>query len=161
VKSNNPEPKAIERYNRVVFSDGSGIDVMGNKIESVLTSETGETERFVAAFLLRYDSLNDDLNFWNEVGNYLSELDLIVRLTAYCENDRCIEAFRKNPDMAHFTVLEYGGAMDMHSVIGADEAGEFWLRGNRFRRINWRDEIMTPVDIAMSIKEWGNEGTFN
>jgi len=151
LKSKNPKLRAIESYNRLVFSDGAGIDVMGNKVDSVFTGETDETERYVAAFLLRNESLKDDLKFWNEVGSRLPELGIVVRLTAYCENDRCIEAVRKNPDMARFTVLEYGGAVDMQAVIGADAAGEFWLRGNGSKRIKWRDEILTPHDISMSI----------
>ena len=161
MKSNNPETGAIENYNRLVFSDGAGIDVMGNKIDSVFTSESDETERFVAAFLLRYNSLNDDLKFWNEVRSHLSEFDIDVRLTAYCENDRCIETVRKNPDMAHFSVLEYGGIVDMQAIVSTDAAGGFWLRGNRFRRTKWRDETMTPYEVAKRIEEWGNDNKNN
>ena len=151
VKSNNPEFRAIEGYNRLMFSDGAGIDIMGNKIDSIFTDKADETERLIAAFLLRHDSLDDDLKFWNEVGGHLSELDIVVRLTAYCENNRCVEAVKKNPGKAHFTVLEYGGVLDMQAVIGADAAGEFRLRGNRPGRIEWRDETATPFDIAMSM----------
>lgn len=61
VKSKNSEPKTIEVYNSLMFSDGAGIDVMGNKVDSVFTGETDESERYVAAFLLRYNSLEDDL----------------------------------------------------------------------------------------------------
>jgi len=72
-------------------------------------------------------------------------------LTAYCENGQCVETIRKNPSVVNFTVLEYGGVIDMQSVIGADVTGEFWLRGNRIRKIKWRDKVLTPFDVVMSI----------
>jgi hypothetical protein len=151
MKSRNPEPRAIESYNRLVFSDGDGIDVMGNKIDSVFTDKTDETERFAMAFLLRYDNLEYDLKFWNEVSSHLSEYNTVVRLTAYCENSRCIEAVKNNTGKAHFTVLEYGGILDMQAVIGADVEGELWLRGNVLRKIKWRDGAITPLGAVMSM----------
>jgi len=150
VESNNPELKAIENDNNLIFSDGAGIDFMGNKIDSFLENKADEDERFVVAFLLRYNSLDADLKFWNEVKGYLSEPDTI-RLTAYCENNKCVEAIRINPDKVHFPVLEYGEASDMQAVIAADANGEFYLQGSRFRKIKWRNEILEPFDIAMSI----------
>ena len=145
---NNSVREAIEDGNGPVFSDGAGINVMGQKIDSI--NKTAGSERIVAAFLLRYDGLDADLNFWNEVNQNLLEPDF-VRLTAYCENKQCVEAIRKNPDRAHFTVLEYGEVVDMQAVLGADSGGEFWLRGNSARKINWRYGTSTPFDIAMSI----------
>jgi len=150
-KSNNPELKAIEVNNNLVFSDGVGIDFMGNNIDSILKDKTDEAERFVVAFLLRYDSMDADLKFWNEVNNYLSEFDT-VRLIAYCENDKCIETLKVNPDTAHFYVLEYGEVKDMQAIIIADATGDFWFRGKEAKKINWRNDIMTPYDIAVSIK---------
>jgi len=150
LKSNNPELQEIERNNSLVFMDGVGIDVMGNIVDSVFALEDNAIKRRVAAFLLRYDSIDDDLKFWNEVNRHLAGLDT-VRLMAYCENSRCVDVIRKNPDVAHFTVLKYGEAIDMQAVIGADLTGEFWLRGDRSRKINWRDERVTPFDTAMSI----------
>jgi len=150
VESNNPELKIIENNNNIAFSDGAGIDVMGNNVYSVFSDKADGIEKSVAAFLLRYDSLDADLQFWNEVSNHLSGIDNI-RLTAYCENDRCVEAVRKKTDMVDFTVLEYGEILDMQAVIEADAVGEFCLRKNRFKRINWRDGIQKPFDVAMSI----------
>ena len=175
----------IDAYNALVFSDGSGIDVMGKKIDSIAINNSDQAEEEVqndllhqidesiqqkleaidnstsliddndqkigvVAFLLRYDSLDTDLVFWNNVNNYLSKFGN-VRLTAYCGNDRCIEAIKMTPSIANFTVLEYGEAMDMQAVIGADENGEFWLRGKVSKKVHWRNDIMTPYDIAMTI----------
>ena len=152
VESTNPELKIIESYNRLVFSDGTGIDIMGKYVDSVLANNADQVERFVVAFLLRQGSLDSDLRFWNEVNNYLSGLDTtIVKLIAYCENGQCVEDIKKNPDRADFPVLEYGEVSDMQAVISADIAGEFWLRGNSYKKIKWRDENLTPFDIAMSI----------
>jgi len=150
IEANNPELKAIEDNKNLVFADGAGIDVMGNEIDSIFAAKPDGVERSVAAFLLRYNTLDADLEFWTEVNSHLSGLDTI-RLTAYCENARCVETVRNKPDSARFTVLEYGGAVDMQAVIGADAIGEFWLRGNEFKKINWRDGNQTPFDIAMSI----------
>jgi len=150
MKLKSPELRAIENYYRLVFSHGTGIDVMGNKIDSILAHETKGGERSVVAFLLRNKTLDADLQFWNEVNRHLSELDT-VRLTAYCENYRCVEVIRKNPEMAHFPVIEYGLVGDMQALIGADDDGEFWFRGNRFEKINWRDGSRMPIDIAMHI----------
>jgi len=149
-ESNSPVLKEIANNNNLSFSGGAGMDIMGNNVHSAFANTTDETERKVVAFLLRHNSLDADLRFWNEVNSHLSGLDSI-RLTAYCENDRCTETIRKSPDAAHFTVLEYGGVIDMQAVIGADTAGEFWLRGNGARRIKWRNETLTPFDIAMKI----------
>jgi len=152
VELDNPERKAIESYNSMVFISGAGIDVKGNYIDSVLTNQTDDKERYVIAFLLRYNSLDTDIHFWNEVNNHLSSLDnVIVRLIAYCEHFRCVEAIRVNPSAVNIPVLEYGEVSDMQAVIGADVKGEFWLRGNRNKKIKWRDHNLTPFDIAMSI----------
>jgi len=147
MKSNNPK---VENNNTLVFSDGSGIDIQGNIIDSVFEPESYEIKRSVAAFLLRYDSLDADLTFWKEVNSYLTEPDA-VRLTAYCENDLCIKAIKNKPDLSYLTVLEYGEAIDMHALIGADSNGEFWFRENRAGKIKWRGENLTPFDIANSI----------
>jgi len=159
-KSNNHDLKRIDRNNNLMFMSGAGIGIMGNKVGSILLNSQGESEVFVAAFLLRYDSLSDDLTFWNEVGGDLTELDT-VRLTAYCENARCIETLKENPDVAHFTILEYGAVTDMQAVINVDAGGEFWLRGNkRLIKIKWRDGTLTPVDIVNSIRQsvaWKND----
>jgi len=150
LESNNPGRDAIEANNSLVFTGGAGMDIMGNMVNSVFTNKSDESERIVAAFLIRYNSLDADLKFWNEVNSHLSGLDTI-RLTAYCENIKCIDAIRNNPEKLHFIILEYGGAMDMQSIINADAAGEFWLRGDRPARINWRDGDLTPLNIAMRI----------
>ena len=179
----NPEQRAIESYNRLVFANGSGIDVMGNKIDSIAQNKTDNVDKefpvklggstkqkdakadnsasktddsdqkeSIVAFLLRHDTLDSDLRFWNEVKSHLSELNLnTVKLTAYCESARCAETIRANPDIAHFTVLEYGNATDMQAVIGADAAGEFCLRGKGAEKINWRNRTKTPRDIVNSI----------
>jgi len=188
IKTNNPELRRIENYNNMVFVSGAGIDIMGNKIESILTNKTDGKEietkidspdlavehekqqhivtgdssskkannsnkkGGVVAFLLRYDSLDADLKFWNEVNSCLSEPD-IVRLTAYCENNRCIETIRKKPDMVRFTVFEYGEAVDVQAVIGADSTGEFWMRKNNAKKLRWRNEILAPCDVARSIEQ--------
>jgi len=152
MESNNLELKAIESNNNMVFLDGAGVDIMGNEIDSVFTDKTEGVRRSRVAFLLRYNSLEVDLEFWNEVGSLLSKLDAVpVRLTAYCENGQCVEAIRKNPDVANFTVLEYGEVVDMQAMLGADAVGEFWLIGSGFKKINWRDGTQRPVDIAISI----------
>jgi len=150
VELNSPGQKTIEGNNALVFSEGVGIDVVGNRVDSILVNKTDKIERFVAAFLLRCDSLDADLKFWNDVNSYLSKSD-IIRLTAYCENEQCIETVRKNLDTIHITVLEYGGVIDMQSIISVDAVGEFWLRGNKIRRIKWRDNNLTPFDIAKNI----------
>lgn len=150
-QTSSPELKEIEENNRLMFSDGAGIDIMGNKIDSIFTNRLDETVRFVAAFLLRYDSLDSDLKFWNEVSSHLSELDIDVKLTAYCENERCIEYLKRNPNQANFTVLEYGGIVDIQAVIGADMTGTCWVRGNRYKRMKWRDGVQSPLDVSMNI----------
>jgi hypothetical protein len=151
-KSNNPDLIRIERNNSLMFMSGAGIDIMGNEIESIILNNQDESEVFVAAFLLRYNSLEVDLAFWNEISSHLSEPNA-VRLTAYCENVQCIETVRKNPDMARFTILEYGAVTDMQAVINADANGELWLRGDRtMKKIRWRDEMLTPYNIVNSMK---------
>ena len=150
IKSNSPELKAIESSNNLVFSGGMGIDIMGNYIDSISVNKMDEAGGFVVAFLLRYNSLSADLQFWNEVNSHLSGYDN-MKLTAYCENDRCIEAIKKNQETVHFTVLEYGIVGDMQALIDADMAGEFWLLGNVYKKINWRDDNIKPTDIAISI----------
>ena len=162
----NPALEMIESYNNIMFSDGVGIDINGNKIESrnetPITTQFEESDNLslersdqrtgVAAFLLRYDTLDNDLMFWNEVKSNLSELDVVnVRLIAYCEDDRCIESIKKDPDKVHFNVLEYGVVVDMQAVIGADATGDFWWRGDSSKKINWRDEFRTPNDIVSNI----------
>jgi len=152
VELHSPELKDIESNNRLVFSDGSGIDIMENEIYSAFEDKTVGIKQNVIAFLLRYKSLEADVKFWNEVNSILSEHDTVhVRMIAYCENSRCIEALRKNPETVHFTVLEYGGILDMQAVIAADKDGELWLLGSGVKKIRWRDEIQTPFDVAMSI----------
>jgi len=150
-KLNNPDTKTIERADSLVFTSGAGIDVMGDKVDSIFADKADEASGSVAAFLLRYDSLDSDMEFWNEVGSHLSEPDT-TRFVAYCENDRCIEAIRKKTEHSRFTVLEYGAVIDMQAAIGADITGEFWMRGRRTIKIKWRDDVLTPVDIARSIE---------
>lgn len=159
VKLTSSKLKTIEADNRFVPVDGTtGIDVMGVKLESAKKDAKG-----IVAFLLRNNTLDADLQFWNEVHNYLTELSAVL-LTAYCENDRCVEAIRKNPSVAHFSVLEYGLVGDMQAIIAADENGEYWAGSNSavengdllkrvtgFTKINWRDGSVTPFDIAMRI----------
>jgi len=72
-------------------------------------------------------------------------------LISYYENHLCVEAIRKNPDLAGFPVLEFGLVSDAQAVIGADEAGYFRLQGNRYKKIKWRDKTLTQFDIAGSI----------
>jgi len=145
----------IERSNNLLYVNGAGIDISGNKIESILVNSVDEVKVMVAAFLLRHDSLNADLKFWNEVGSQLAGFDA-VRLTAYCEDARCVETVRKNPDMAHVTIMEYGFVVDMQAVSSADADGMFWLRINRnFMKIKWRDKNLTPYDIVNRIKQSG------
>jgi len=152
VELNSPELKEIEKYSRLVFSDGSGIDIMGNKIYSINEDRAVELKQSIVAFHLRYNSLEDDVKFWNEVNSFLLKFDAVsVRMTAYCENTRCIEALRNNQVDAHFTILEYGGILDMQSVISADIGGAFWLLGNGVKKIKWRDENQKPIDVAISI----------
>lgn len=155
-ESNNPVQNRIERNNSLGFSAGAGIDIMGNEIEPISLNSLDEVEVLAAAFLLRFDSLNADLKFWNEVGSQLPDIDT-VRLTAYCEDTRCIETIRKNPDMAaRITILEYGVVVDMQAVINADANGDFWLRRNgTLKKIKWRAENLTPYDIVDSVKESG------
>ena len=148
-ESDNPELKEIESNNSLVFSYGTGIDVTGNKIDSYITNSMDDVVINIVAFFLRYDSLDADLMFWNEVGSYLAELDT-VKLIAYCESVLCIEAVKRNPDIAHFTVLEYGNVIDMQAIVNADMAGEFWLRGTK--RVKWRDGAKTPFDVSQNIR---------
>jgi len=152
VELNSPERKSIENFNRLVFSDGAGIDVMGNYIDSVLTNKVDGEESFVAAFLLRYNSLDSDLIFWNEVKKHLFDLDVAtVRLIAYCENSQCVEAIRENPNVTSIPILEYGEVSDMQAVISADATGDFWLFGKQYKKIEWRNADLSPFDIATSI----------
>lgn len=151
-ESNNINQKRVERNNDLVFASGAGIDIFGNEIEPFLVNNRDGTEAFAVAFLLRHDSLDNDLKFWNEAASLLSELDT-VRLTAYCDDARCVEAVRKNPDMARFTILEYGAVVDMQAVFNSDANGEFCLRGDRtLKKIKWRDGTLTLNDIVNIIK---------
>ena len=150
---NNPEIKAIDSYNRLVFLDGKGIDIMGNYVDSVLLNNTDGVEKFIIAFLVRENSVDKDLQFWNEVNGYLSNIDVVnISMIAYCENNQCIDYIRNNSNANNISVLEYGEVSDMQAVISADTNGEFWLRGNRFKRSKWRDENLSPLDIANFIR---------
>lgn len=162
LKSTSSKLKTIEAYKRKVLSYGiDGIDVFGAKIESGYTNNNDGNEKGIAAFLLRNDTLDADLRFWNEVNSYFTDHDA-VRLVSYCENERCVETIRKNPNVAHFSVLEYGLVGDMQAIIGADESGECWVQSNKsdenvslltritgFTKITWRDGNVTPFDIAI------------
>jgi hypothetical protein len=154
VETSSSTAKLIESSNNQIFLDGVGIDIMGNNIYSNTVEEIGKTKKTVIAFLLQYESLNDDLKFWNEVGDRLTNAN--TRLVAYCENEQCVEVIKKNPLKAHFQVLEYGEITDMQAIISADANGEFWLINSQNDRIklNWRDGILTPNEIARSINQW-------
>jgi hypothetical protein len=152
-ETNSPAMKLVESDNNLVFMDGAGIDIMGN-IVNHYSSEKDETEKYIIAFLLRYGNLNDDLKFWNEVGDYLTKTNT-AKLVAYCDSEQCIEIIKKNPLQNSFQVLEYGEIADMQAIINADANGEFWLvnpKGESIK-LNWRDKILTPTEIARSINQ--------
>ena len=156
IESSHPElVRQIENNNKLGFMGGTGIDTMGHVIESAVVNGSDETRRrYIAGFLLRNNSLDSDVKFWNEVNNHLSELDTVsVNLTAYCENDRCIDTIKKNPGIAHFSVMEYGGVVDMQAILNADADGEFWLSGKGLRKIKWRDGVQAPIDIAVEMEQ--------
>ena len=136
--------------NNTTFMSGSGIDVIGNSVDSIKVKETTSLGRNKVAFLLRYSSLDADLQFWNEVRGLLLNND-DVQLVAYCENTHCVDVIKNKPDMADFTVLEYGEIVDIQAVLNVDANGEFWLLGKNTKKIKWRDESKTPFDIALSI----------
>lgn len=149
IKLNNHELKEIDSHKNTVFSNGSGIDIAGNEIDAIDVSK--ELSKGVAAFLLRSKNVDADIKFWNEVNDNLSELDEI-RLTGYCEDEKCIESVKKNPNKAKFIILEYGETTDMQAIINADENDEFWLIGfGNSEKIKWHDGIITPLDIVRSI----------
>jgi hypothetical protein len=138
-------------YNDLFFSEGAGIDVMGNKIESIAVNMRDGTSKGIAAFLLRNDTIDDDIMFWNEVYDNLSAISM-TRLIGYCENDKCIEFIKKNPDKVHFTVLEYGGVVDMQAVIRADVKDEFWLNEQKSQKtIKWRNGMASPIEIVKDV----------
>ena len=160
IKSTSSILKDIERYDqRMIFDGNAGIDVFGNKIESI---NKNHKEDIMVAFILRIGTLDSDLQFWNAVNGYLTDLDT-VRMTAYCENDRCAEAIRKN-NIVDFSIVEYGTIEDMQAMINADRNGQCLLRskkaydgadlfiqGTGFTKINWRDGNVSPFEIAMRI----------
>ena len=153
VKSSNSELKKIKNYNGFIFSDGEGVDIIGNEITSILINNKEESENFVFAFLLRFESLDADIEFWNEVSSYFLKKDN-VRFIAYCENYKCVESIKNKPDITHFIVLEYGEVKDMQAVLSADESGAFWLRGKGIgKKIAWRDKVISSLDISRSIEQ--------
>jgi len=118
IKSNSPEHRMINTFHSIEFSNGAGMDVLGNRIYSIFTEEIDEVEKYAVAFLLRDNSLDDDLIFWNEVVIQLLKLNNVTtRLTAYCENEKCNDIIRKKQDAVNFTVLEYGVVGDMQAVF--------------------------------------------
>ena len=139
--------KLINSFQQEEISVKPKYEVEGDSSLQTINSSNKNT---IVAFLLRYDSLDADLKFWNDVNEYLLKYKNI-KMLGYCENEQCVNAIKLNSSAAHFSILEYGTVADMQAIIAADASGEFWVRKNEAKKIKWRNRVLTPKNIAISI----------
>lgn len=143
-----PVQMAADANSRLPFTDGIGIDSLGQRIDPARFSGINR----VVVFLLRSGSLDLDLKFWNSVGSLLPN-GSGVELIGYCDGNACIEALEKNPLSMEFPVITYGEALDSQALLNADLEGNFLLaeKGKYARTIGWRGSGRTADDVARSI----------
>lgn len=128
----------------IAYIQPSGIDIYGKQ---VVASSLGAKRNIV--FLLRNESLQNDLNYWSHVKTLLDS-NKEIGLVGYCDSQLCAESMRKGPSLA-FPVLAFGEAASIQAVANADANGEAILKkvGTPSQsKISWRGAENYPQRVA-------------
>ena len=141
-----PENEAIAARENlgIVYAQPSGVSVYGKQI---IRSSLGTKKSLV--FLLRSESLQNDLSYWGRVGMLLDS-HKEIGLAGYCDSQQCAESIRKMQPLA-FPVLEFGEATSIQAVVNADAGGNAILKdvGTYLQsNILWRAAESSPQEAA-------------
>lgn len=141
-----PRQEAIEASGQLLFTNATGIDIGGNRVDPAQIPNTNRC----MAFLLRNTSLRADLNFWDNVASLLPK-GSGVRLIGYCDGSACVEGVKNDLRLADFPVIAYGDVVDSQALLNADAAGNFLLTDihHQPRSIEWRG--LGPASVVRSV----------
>jgi len=143
------EKEAIMAHSNtdLLYDQPSGIDVFGKH----LVASSFGTKRNVV-FLLRNDSLHDDLNFWRHVAALL-DTHKEIGLVAYCDGERCVDSIRKMQTLA-FPVMAFGEATAIQALVNADSDGNAIVKDvgtQKELKVSWRAAGYSPQMIAQEV----------
>jgi hypothetical protein len=129
----------------MAYGQPVGIDVYGKQVDA----SSFRAKRYIV-FLLRFDHLQSDLDYWGRVGALLHAHKDIV-LIGYCDSPLCADSIRKGPPLA-FSVLEFGEATSILGVVNADTDGKAILKDVSpimQSKILWRTGGNSPQQIVL------------
>lgn len=126
----------------------TGVDVSGRLLTPAATPEVDR----VVTFLLRADSLGDDLATWREVANRVSD-HRGVRLIGFCDGSQCAHYVRTAAQPLGFTIMMYGEVVDLQAVLNADALAQCLVQkaSSEPFGVVWRQEGLTPEQISRRI----------
>lgn len=133
----------------IILRRVSGIDIFGAPAGSLSPGIKRDV-----IFLLRYESLVGDLEFWRKVSVKLNSHSEI-KVIGYCDNSQCVDSIKTSPNPP-FTVLAYGEADGVQAVVNADKNGDAILKENgkvMTTMVSWRKNGLHPEDIAQEVSK--------
>ena len=140
------ERSAIDLNQRLRLLDGRGVGVQGDHID---LGPHAKGEKLVA-FLLRQETLLEDLKFWREVGRRLAPFSR-VRLLAYCDGTACARTVTAHLVDGDFRVIAYGEVVGSQAVFNADLQGRFVI-AREPAGVPWREPGIRPADVAEGLR---------
>ncbi len=104
----------------LVYVKPTGIDISGRHFFPATSS--ADDSAWYVAFLLRTNSLAQDLDFWNRVARQLQNHKQI-HLVGYCDDERCADRVRQM-QTPMFPVISHSDPIDIQAVLNADAEGK-------------------------------------
>lgn len=126
----------------------SGVDVNSH----LLLRERGLKSVYIA-FLARYDTLAQDLAFWNRVAEIVSTKGRDFVFIGYCDDRRCHDEI-KGAQQSRVSILEFGDTMTLQAIVNADSEGKALLSAPNpinSTALLWRTGGISPNLVAQEV----------
>lgn len=137
---------AIAANQRLRFTAGRGLNSRGGRLDR----EGRPTAKRVVGFLLRDETLGEDIAYWQEIARQLPP-DSSVELIGYCERSNCEGRVQPSAlTAAAFRIMAYGEVVDSQAVLNADGDGKFVVAGQAGSV--WRQLDTTPAAVAKELR---------
>ena len=109
----------------------------------------------VTAFVLRGQTLSDDLTVWVQVENALPRQSGI-QLVAYCDGRDCLTSMSAGRARPPFPVVGYAALIDAQAILNADFRGACLVKelanSRPAKRVTWRGGASIATIVAEMVK---------
>ena len=135
----------------IVFRDANGTDIYG---KSFLSSTAPGTVQI--AFLLRDETLSEDLAFWYNVSRSLLGAKA-YELVGFCDGDACSKRAAQDSRARAFRIIQYGEVVSAQALANADVKDSCILSPtsrSRESNLRWRNTNATPASIMEEVAKF-------